>query len=67
MRPAWYRGPSLVAGVILLLMGTVFALQGLGVLPGSLMSGQLMWTLIGGIIDVAGIALVCAGLPRRAS
>lgn len=46
--------------VILLLMGTVWFLQGIGVLPGSFMTGQPKWAVYGGIADCVGVALLIA-------
>jgi len=45
----------IVLGVLLLLSGVVWALQGLGVFPGnSPMNDQLMWTLIGVPVAILG-------------
>jgi hypothetical protein len=41
----------------LLLLGAVWALQGIGLLPGSFMTGRLMWTIIGVPVAAAGIAM----------
>ena len=46
------------AGVLLILVGAVWFLQGIGKLPGSFMSGQTKWAVIGVIAAVAGVALV---------
>lgn len=42
--------------VILLLLGCVWFLQGINVLPGSFMSGQMRWAVRGGILAFAAIA-----------
>jgi hypothetical protein len=42
------------------LVGCVWFLQGVGVLPGSFMSGQTKWAVNGGISIVVGIALIWA-------
>lgn len=55
---------SLVPGVIALLTGGVWILQGLGILPGSFMSGQRTWLLIGLVVAVIGLALVLTGVRR---
>ena len=47
-----------IAGTLLLLMGGVWILQGVGVLPGSFMTGQRQWALYGVIAAVIGIALL---------
>jgi hypothetical protein len=56
-----------VVGVLLLVAGTVFALQGFGVLGGSVMSGSHFWAAAGPIIAVAGLALLAAGALRGRS
>jgi hypothetical protein len=55
---------SLVLGVIGLLAGAIFALQGAGVLPGSFMTGQRLWLVIGIVLAVIGLALTYRGLRR---
>jgi hypothetical protein len=49
-----------VAGLLLLLVGGVWFLQGIGVIPGSFMSGQKVWAIRGAIAVVLGIALLWA-------
>ena len=51
-------------GVIALLIGGVFAGQGLNLIPGSFMTGDRMWLYIGLIIAVVGIILMVLGLRR---
>jgi len=57
---------SLVLGVIGLLVGAVWILQGVGVLPGSFMTGQRLWLVVGIIVAVIGVALTYRGLRRPA-
>ena len=57
---------SLVLGLIGLLVGAVWILQGVGVLPGSFMSGQRLWLVIGVIVAIIGLALTYRGLRRPA-
>jgi hypothetical protein len=57
---------SLILGVIALLVGGVFILQGAGVLPGSFMTGQSMWLIIGIIVAIVGLALAYNGIRRPA-
>ena len=47
-----------VVGAILLLLGVVWALQGLNLLGGSFMTGQTQWLVIGGVCAVAGAVLL---------
>jgi hypothetical protein len=52
---------SVVLGVLLLLAGVLWALQGLNVLGGSAMSGKNMWAVIGPVVAVCGLVLVLLG------
>ena len=47
-----------VIGVLLAVMGTTWFLQGINVLPGSFMTGQLRWAVYGGIADAVALALL---------
>jgi uncharacterized membrane protein HdeD (DUF308 family) len=58
------RSASVVIGVIGILVGAVWILQGAGVLPGSFMTGQRLWLFIGIIVVVIGVALMIGGLRR---
>jgi hypothetical protein len=42
----------------MLLVGCIWILQGLNVLPGSFMTGDIKWAVFGGILALAGAALV---------
>ncbi len=57
---------SLIVGVIAILVGAVWILQGTGVLPGSFMTGQRMWLVIGIIVAIVGLALAYNGIRRPA-
>lgn len=48
---------NIVAG-LLVLLGVVWILQGINVLPGSFMTGQTRWAVYGGIAVAAGIVLL---------
>jgi hypothetical protein len=60
------RTLSLLVGGIAILAGAVWILQGSGVLPGSFMTGQRMWLIIGIILGIIGLALAYNGLRRPA-
>ncbi|WP_460748885.1 hypothetical protein [Myceligenerans cantabricum] len=51
----------IVLGAVLATMGSVFTLQGLGYLPGSVMTGVTLWAIIGPIVVVAGVVLIVRG------
>jgi hypothetical protein len=55
-----------VLGALLVFFGGVWFLQGINVLPGSFMTGQIRWAVYGGIAMVAGIAALVAANRRRA-
>ena len=55
-----------IVGILLVLLGSVWVLQGISVLPGSFMSGQMRWAVRGGILVFAGIAgLLWANRKRK--
>jgi hypothetical protein len=49
-----------IAGVVLVIFGCIWFLQGTNVLPGSFMTGQIRWAVYGAIAMVVGIALLFA-------
>lgn len=55
----------IAVGVLLVLAGVVWMLQGLGTIGGSSMSGQTKWALIGPIVAVIGIGVAVVGLRTR--
>lgn len=56
-----------IVGVVLVLFGSVWFLQGINVLPGSFMTGQIRWAVYGGIAVIAGIVLLVRANRRRPS
>jgi LPXTG-motif cell wall-anchored protein len=57
-----------IIGVILVLVGIVWFFQGLNVLLGSFMSGNSLYTFLGGLlVVVGGIILVFTNRKRRAA
>jgi LPXTG-motif cell wall-anchored protein len=59
------RAAVVVVGVLVLLVGVVFAGQGLGYIPGSFMTGDIHWFWIGSAMIVVGLALAGAVYRRR--
>ena len=55
----------ITVGVIALILGGVWAGQGLNLIPGSFMTGNRMWLSIGLILAIVGIILIVLGLRRR--
>ncbi|GAB3498387.1 hypothetical protein [Nocardiopsis coralliicola] len=58
-------GILIALGALMVLMGGVWGLQGMGVLPGSVMTGVTLWAVVGPIVAVAGLALVLWGVRAR--
>jgi hypothetical protein len=60
-------GKTLLApvGVLLILIGALWTLQGLDVVGGSAMSGEPLWAVIGPIVALIGVALVVVRLRGR--
>jgi hypothetical protein len=54
-----------VAGILLLISGGVWFLQGINVIPGSFMTGQTKWAAYGAISLIAGIVLLVAANRLR--
>ncbi len=61
------RIASGVLGGVLILIGAVWFLQGINVLPGSFMTGQTQWAVYGGIAAVAGVGLLWMARGRSGS
>jgi hypothetical protein len=61
------RGVLTTVAVVLDLTGIVWILQGIGVLPGSFMTGQIVWAAIGAVLlFVSGLLLWAAYRPGPA-
>lgn len=47
-----------IAGIVLVLLGGLWTLQGSNVLAGSVMSGQSQWLYIGLVVLIVGLAVL---------
>ncbi len=56
-----------IVGIVLALMGAVWFLQGINILPGSFMTGQIQWAIYGALAILIGIGLLIFANRRRAS
>jgi len=54
-----------ILGVLLLLSGSVWFLQGSGVIPVGGMANQVKWVYIGAVVDLVGIGLIVLASRRR--
>ena len=59
------RGLLIGLGALVTVAGVVFALQGLGYIGGSSMSGTTLWAVLGPVIAIIGLAIVVTGLRAR--
>ena len=67
MSPSPLRGwLPMALGLLLVVLGAVWTLQGVGVVGGSVMTGVAAWAIAGPIVAVAGLVLVVTGVRRRA-
>ena len=50
-----------LVGVLMCIVGGVWFMQGIGVLKGSVMTGQAFWTVVGVILIVLGVRMIVRG------
>jgi hypothetical protein len=55
----------MVVGLLAVVLGGLWTLQGLDVVGGSVMSGVSLWAIIGPVVAVAGLLLIVVGVRRR--
>jgi hypothetical protein len=55
----------LTLGLLAVVVGAVWTLQGLGYVGGSVMSGVTLWAVVGPIVAVVGLVLIVVGLRAR--
>jgi hypothetical protein len=63
--PGIWRGVVGTVGVFLALQGGIFILQGVNILPGSFMTGDIRWAYRGAVLAAIGIALLLLALRKR--
>jgi hypothetical protein len=57
----------LILGVLLILVGAVWTLQGLDLMGGSVMSGVTLWAIVGPIVVLVGVYVLWRGVRRARS
>jgi hypothetical protein len=55
----------LTLGLLAVVVGAVWTLQGLGYVGGSVMSGVTFWAVLGPIVAAVGLVLIVFGLRSR--
>jgi hypothetical protein len=55
----------LILGGLMILIGGVWLLQGIGVLPGSFMTGQVFWAVMGAVLLAVGGLVVLVGFRQN--
>ena len=64
--PVALKGWTLmVVGLLGVVLGGLWTLQGLDLVSGSVMSGQRIWAMIGPGVAVVGLILIVLGVRRR--
>ena len=61
---AYVRIALIFVGIVAALFGTLFFLQGIGVVGGSPMSNTTTWSVLGPVIAIVGIAVAVFGWRR---
>ncbi|MDB5493864.1 MAG: hypothetical protein JWP86_1201 [Phenylobacterium sp.] len=56
-----------IAGAVMVLMGAVWILQGVNILPGSFMTGQMQWAVYGCVLALVGIGVIIWARRRPAA
>jgi hypothetical protein len=54
-----------IIGIGAVVIGAIWMLQGLNVMPGSFMTGDLRWAAYGAGLAVVGVVLLLRGWERR--
>ncbi len=62
MKSSAARFPLIIAGSLALLVGLIFAGQGANLIPGSFMTGDPTWLVVGVILAVVGVVLLVVAL-----
>jgi divalent metal cation (Fe/Co/Zn/Cd) transporter len=52
------RLAAMVVGGLMVALGFVWILQGVNILPGSFMTGQVQWAIYGAVLALLGVGLV---------
>jgi hypothetical protein len=56
----------MAVGLVAVVLGALWTLQGLGFIQGSVMTGVSAWAIAGPIVALAGLVLIVIGVRARA-
>ena len=59
------RTLGVVVGLLLIVVGVIWILQGINVLPGSFMSGRSGYAVLGLIVTIVGLVILLRSARRR--
>jgi hypothetical protein len=59
------NGLLIAVGIVIVIVGVVFALQGFGAISGSAMSNNHTYEVVGPVVALVGLVLAGLGLRRR--
>lgn len=54
-----------IIAILLIVMGIIWILQGINVLPGSFMTGQIQWAYRGAAAAIVGLIILLLAFRRR--
>ncbi len=54
-----------IIGALAIILGAIWFLQGINVLPGSFMTGQIQWAIYGGIAVIVGLIIIILTNRRK--
>jgi hypothetical protein len=54
-----------ILGTLSVIMGCIWLLQGINILPGSFMTGQTKWAIYGGLLAIVGVGLLIVARRGR--
>jgi hypothetical protein len=60
----YLKTAGIVVGALCVLMGVVWIFQGINVLPGSFMTGDIDWSYRGGVLAVVGLVVLLLSLRK---
>jgi uncharacterized membrane protein HdeD (DUF308 family) len=55
----------IAGGLLAVVLGALWTLQGLGVVGGSAMSGVTFWAIVGPVVAIAGVVLIVFAMRAR--